>query len=87
MSKCQIEPTFTSLGHGEKAKKMLEELTKQNKDFEQLAENILLIPLRNGLGMLPQIFQALADVQYKYKVFDGEPIWFEGPMDLDTQTP
>ena len=65
----------------------IEELSKQNKDFEPLAENILLIQLRNGLGVLPQVFQAISDIEYKYKVFDGEPIWHEEPLDVDTQTP
>ena len=65
----------------------IEELTKQNKDFEPLAENILLIQLRNGLGVLPQVFQAISDIEYKYKVFDGEPIWHEEPLDVDTQIP
>ena len=65
----------------------VEKLSKQNKDFEQLSENILLIPLRNGLGVLPQVFQAIAEAEYKYKVFDGEPIWHEEPMDVDTQIP
>ena len=67
------------------AKKNLESLQKQNKGFELLSNNVVLIPLKNGLGAAPAIFQAIADAAYKYQVFEGEPEWHQGPLDADIQ--
>lgn len=63
----------------------IEEQASQNKDYERLGEGAWLIVLRQEMDTLPPIFQALRNVQYRYKSFDTEPDWHEGPKVDDNQ--
>lgn len=65
--------------------KKIEQLTTLNKDVQLLSQNVILLPLRDALGVLPSVLQTTAQVEYSYKVFDSEDDkWHEGPMANDT---